>query len=160
MPLPEISSTMWTFSLDVDNMTSPGIGAGFIFIIINNNHSKDMRKFSPTDRHRSNERGRIYVKNYQPSYITATDAMITCYVKPKSEIRLDIPGKFAKVNVNASPVPTPAPQAAVKPQSQPTVQTTTQPKPNGKRWKVIVGIGTGIAAIGTGIFLALRKKSA
>lgn len=119
-----------------------------------------MRKFSPTDRHRSNERSRIFVKNYQPSYITATDAMITCYVKPKSEIRLDIPGKFAKVNVNASPVPTPAPQAAVKPQSQPTVQTATQPKPNGKRWKVIVGIGAGIASlVGVGIYLS-HKKSA
>ncbi len=120
-----------------------------------------MRHQTRKARRRSNARSRIYVKNYQPSYIAATDAMITCYVKPKSDTKLDITGKFATVNVNTAPAaPSPAPPGTVKPQSQPTVQTITQPKPKSKRWKVIVGIGAGIVAIGTGIFLAVRKKSA
>lgn len=122
-----------------------------------------MRHYTRRTRRRSNARSRIYVKNYQPSYIAATDAMITCYVKPKSDTKLDITGKFATVNVNAAPAPAPASPVTVKPQSQPTVrkvQTTTQPKPKDKRWKVILGIGAGIAAIGTGIFLTVRKKSA
>ena len=122
-----------------------------------------MRHQTKKARRRSNARSRSYVKNYQPSYIALTDAMITCYVKPKSETKLDITGKFATVNVNTAPTPSPASSVTVKPQSQPTappVHTTTQSKPKGKNWKVIIGIGAGIAAIGTGIFLAVRKKSA
>ena len=119
-----------------------------------------MRHYTRRARRRSNARSRIYVKNYQPSYIAASDAMITCYVKPKSDTKLDITGKFATVNVNTAPAPSPVSPVTVKPMSQPTVQTIPQPKPKSKNWKVIVGIGAGIVAIGTGIFLAVRKKSA
>ena len=114
-------------------------------------------------RRRSNARSRSYVKNFQPCKLSVQDAVITCYLNPKSNSTISITGEHAKVRVNTTPAPVLPPpvspkivqKASVPPQHQfnPTVKpqatTTKAPKP---KWKRIVGIGAAIlAAVGLGV---------
>ena len=122
-----------------------------------------MRHQTRKARRRSNARIRSYVKNYHPSKLSVQDALITCYIKPKSSSTISITGEHAQVRVNTAPAPVLPPppvtpktvlKAPVPPQPKPTVKpqattTTTASKP---QWKRILGIGAAVlAAVGLGV---------
>ena len=122
-----------------------------------------MRHQTRKARRRSNARSRSYVKNYQPCKLSVQDAVITCYIKPKSSSTISITGEHAQVRVNTAPAPvlppppvTPKPvlKAPVPPQPKPTVkpQATTTTKAPKPKWKRLLGIGAAIvAAVGLGV---------
>lgn len=124
-----------------------------------------MRHQTRKARRRSNARSRNYVKNYQPCKLSVQDAVITCYIKPKSSSTISITGEHAQVRVNTAPAPvlppppvtpktvlkTPVhPQPQFNPMEKPQATTTTKaPKP---KWKRILGIGAAVlAAVGLGV---------
>ena len=124
-----------------------------------------MRHQTRKARRRSNARSRSYVKNYQPCKLSVQDAVITCYIKPKSSSTISITGEHAHVRVNTAPAPvlppppvtpktvlkTPVhPQPQFNPMEKPQATTTTKaPKP---KWKRILGIGAAVlAAVGLGV---------
>ena len=124
-----------------------------------------MRHQTRKARRRSNARSRSYVKNYQPCKLSVQDAVITCYIKPKSSSTISITGEHAQVRVNTAPAPvlppppvtpktvlkTPVhPQPQFNPMEKPQATTTTKaPKP---KWKRLLGIGAAIvAAVGLGV---------
>ncbi len=124
-----------------------------------------MRHQTRKARRRSNARSRSYVKNYQPCKLSVQDAVITCYIKPKSSSTISITGEHAQVRVNTAPAPvlppppvtpktvlkTPVhPQPQFNPMEKPQATTTTKaPKP---KWKRILGIGAAVlAAVGLGV---------
>ena len=124
-----------------------------------------MRHQTRKARRRSNARSRSYVKNYQPCKLSVQDAVITCYIKPKSSSTISITGEHAQVRVNTAPAPvlppppvtpktvlkTPVhPQPQFNPMEKPQATATTKaPKP---KWKRILGIGAAVlAAVGLGV---------
>ena len=100
-----------------------------------------MRHQTRKARRRSNARSRSYVKNYQPCKLSVQDAVITCYIKPKSSSTISITGEHAQVRVNTAPAPvlppppvtpktvlkTPVhPQPQFNPMEKPQATTTTE----------------------------------
>jgi hypothetical protein len=122
-----------------------------------------MRHQTRKARRRSNARSRSYVKNYQPCKLSVQDAVITCYIKPKSSSTISITGEHAQVRVNTAPAPVLPPppvtpktvlKTPVPPQPKPTVnpQATTTNKAPKPKWKRILGIGAAVlAAVGLGV---------
>lgn len=122
-----------------------------------------MRHQTRKARRRSNARSRSYVKNYQPCKLSVQDAVITCYIKPKSSSTISITGEHAQVRVNTAPAPVLPPppvtpktvlKTPVPPQPKPTVnpQATTTTKAPKPKWKRILGIGAAVlAAVGLGV---------
>ena len=118
-----------------------------------------MRHQTRKARRRSNARSRSYVKNFQPCKLSVQDAVITCYIKPKSSSTISITGEHAQVRVNTAPAPVLPPppvtpktvvKAPVPPQPKPkstvTQQTPTTTNATKPRWKKFLGIGAVIAA--------------
>ena len=122
-----------------------------------------MRHQTRKARRRSNARSRSYVKNYQPCNLSVQDAVITCYIKPKSSSTISITGEHAQVRVITARArvlpPTPVTpktvlKAPVPPQPKPTVkpQATTTTKAPKPKWKRLLGIGAAVlAAVGLGV---------
>ena len=122
-----------------------------------------MRHQTRKARRRSNAHSRSYVKNYQPCKLSVQDAVITCYIKPKSSSTISITGEHAQVRVNTAPAPVLPPppvtpktvlKTPVHPQPKPTVkpQAITPTKAPKPKWKRILGIGAAVlAAVGLGV---------